>query len=47
MQDVGDVNVTLEQGVEIVDKQYVQGIITYLKTKVLKKSHTNYITCYS
>ena len=27
--------VTLEQGITIVDKEYVQGVITYLKTRKL------------
>lgn len=39
--------VTLEQGVDIVDKEYVQGVITYLKTGRLDQSHRNYIKCYS
>ena len=40
-------HVTLEQGLKIVDEQYVQGIIRYLKTKQLEKSHSTYIKCYT
>lgn len=39
--------VTLEQGIEIVDRDYVKGVVNYLKTKKLDQSHRNYIKCYS
>jgi hypothetical protein len=39
--------ITLEEGIKIVDEIYVQGIIRYLKTKELDKSHKSYIKCYS
>jgi hypothetical protein len=39
--------VTLEQGLKIVDEEYVQGVIRYLKTKKLDQNHRNYIKCYS
>ena len=42
-----DGQVTLEQGIKIVDHEYVQGIIRYLQTKQLDASHKNYIKCYS
>ena len=42
-----DDNMTLEQGISIVDKDYVQRIINYLHSKVLEKSAANHIKCYS
>jgi hypothetical protein len=39
--------ITLEQGLNIIDQDYVQTVITYLKTKKLKQSHHNHIKCYS
>lgn len=47
MSDIFDGPITLENGIKIVDEEYVQGIIRYLKTKQLDKSHKNYIKCYS
>ncbi len=38
---------TLEQGIKIVDTDYVQRIINYLDSKVLQKSAANHIKCYS
>lgn len=47
MSDIMEGDVSLETGLKIVDEQYVQGIITYLKTKTLNKSHSTYIKCYT
>lgn len=38
---------TFESGIKIVDEGYVKKIIQYLKTRVLERSHANYIKCYS
>lgn len=47
MSDIFDGPISLEKGIKIVDELYVQGIIKYLKTKHLDKSHALYIKCYS
>lgn len=47
MSEVIEAKITFESGIKIVDEEYVQGIIKYLKTKQLDKSHKNYIKCYS
>lgn len=44
---VMDGPVTLEQGLKIVDGEYVQGVIRYLKTKEPISNHQGYIKCYS
>jgi hypothetical protein len=40
-------SVTLEEGIQIIDKNYVDNVIDYLETGVLKKSNHEYIKCYT
>ena len=47
MSDLVDGEITFEKGIKVVDEDYVKGIIRYLKTGFIDKTHKNYIKCYT
>jgi len=42
-----EISYTYEEGLRIVNENYVQRVISYLETKVSFSNHENYIKCYS
>eukprot|EP00349_Pseudokeronopsis_sp_Brazil_P000789 CAMPEP_0202959952 /NCGR_PEP_ID=MMETSP1396-20130829/4148_1 /ASSEMBLY_ACC=CAM_ASM_000872 /TAXON_ID= /ORGANISM="Pseudokeronopsis sp., Strain Brazil" /LENGTH=144 /DNA_ID=CAMNT_0049678869 /DNA_START=44 /DNA_END=478 /DNA_ORIENTATION=- len=47
MSDKFEGTISLEEGLKIVDTDYVKRVINYLETRQMEQSHSNYIKCYS
>ena len=39
--------VTLEEGIEIMNRKHVDRVIKYLETGVHEKSHNDFVECYT